>query len=232
MLGYAGLPLGGAGGVDAGAERIDGDGDGHVDDIELVDGFHAQVGEGEDAGGLDGLGDEVGRAADGDEVDGVELADGGDGFWPALGFSDHSQEPRRGEDLAGELVHAGGGGGAGGADCLVADGLNRANVVEEAAAQVDGEGFAAVEHVGEALVRGIAAGEQRAGEQDDFAGLPCLDVVAGSRADQRPAVGFDEMDAHHPPQCWKLSKPAALLTASHPALPILDSSGSEFEGRV
>ena len=53
-----------------------------------------------------------------------------------------------------------------------------------------------------------------------------------SRADQRPAVGFDEMDAHHPPQCWKLSKPAALLTASHPALPILDSSGSEFEGRV
>jgi len=40
-------------------------------------------------------------------------------------------------------------------------------------AQVDGEGFAAVEHVGEALVRGVAAGEQRAGEQDDFAGLPC-----------------------------------------------------------
>jgi len=31
-----------AGGVDAGAERIDGDGDGHVDDIELVDGLHAR----------------------------------------------------------------------------------------------------------------------------------------------------------------------------------------------
>ena len=72
--------------VDAGAERVDGDGDVHVDDIELVDGFHAEVGECEDAGGVDGLGDEVGRAADGDEVDGVELADGGDGFWPALGF--------------------------------------------------------------------------------------------------------------------------------------------------
>jgi hypothetical protein len=69
--------------------------------------------------------------------------------------------------------------GAGGADCLVADGLDRANVVEEAAAQVDGEGFAAVEHVGEALVRGVAAGEQRAGEQKDFAGTPGLDVVAG-----------------------------------------------------
>jgi hypothetical protein len=57
VLSDAGLPLGGAGGVDAGAERVDGDGDGdgHVDDIELVDGFHAEVGEGEDAGGVDGL---------------------------------------------------------------------------------------------------------------------------------------------------------------------------------
>ena len=179
MLGYAGLPLGGAGGVDAGAEGVDGDGDGHVDDIELVDGFHAEVGEGEDAGGVDGLGDEVGRAADGDEVDGVELADGGDGFRPALGLADHAEQAGAGEELAGELVHARGGGGAGGADCLVAHRLDRANVVEEAAAQVDGEGFAAVEHVGEALVRGVAAGEERAGEQEDFAGTPGLDVVAG-----------------------------------------------------
>ena len=87
MLGYAGLPLGGAGGVDAGAERVDGDGDGHVGDIELVDGLHAEVGEGEDAGEVDGLGDEVGRATDGDEVDGLELADGGDGLGPALSAS-------------------------------------------------------------------------------------------------------------------------------------------------
>ena len=42
------------------------DGDGHVFDLELVDGFHAEDGEGENAGGVDGLGDEVGRAADGD----------------------------------------------------------------------------------------------------------------------------------------------------------------------
>jgi len=92
VLGDAGLPLGGAGGVDAGAERIDGDGDGHVDDIELVDGFHAEVGEGEDAGGVDGLGDEVGRAANGDEIDGLELADGGDGFRPALGLADGAEQ--------------------------------------------------------------------------------------------------------------------------------------------
>ena len=42
----------------------------------------------------------------------MELADGGDGLGPALGLSDHSQETRRGEDLAGKLVHARGGGGA------------------------------------------------------------------------------------------------------------------------
>jgi hypothetical protein len=78
--------------VDAGAERVDGDGDGHIDDIELVDGLHAEVGEGEDAGGVDGLGDEVGRAADGDEIDGLELADGGDGVGPALGVADHAEQ--------------------------------------------------------------------------------------------------------------------------------------------
>ena len=45
--------------------------------------------------------------------------------------------PRRpvcGEHLAGELVHAGGGGGAGGADGFVADGVDRADVVDEAVA--------------------------------------------------------------------------------------------------
>jgi hypothetical protein len=35
--------------VDAGAVGGDGYGDGHVDYFELVDGFHAEVGEGQDA---------------------------------------------------------------------------------------------------------------------------------------------------------------------------------------
>ena len=93
VLGDAGLPLGGAGGVDAGAEAVDSDGDGHVDDIKFIDRFHAEVGEGEDAGGRDGLGDGVGRAADGDEVEGLELADGGDGFRAALGLADGVNAP-------------------------------------------------------------------------------------------------------------------------------------------
>ena len=43
------LPFGGAGLVDRGALGVDGDGDRHVTHLELVDGFHAEVGEGEDA---------------------------------------------------------------------------------------------------------------------------------------------------------------------------------------
>ena len=45
--------------------------------------------------------------------------------------------------------------------------------------EVDGEVFAAVEHVGHALVGGVAAGEELAGEEEDFAGLPGADFVAG-----------------------------------------------------
>jgi hypothetical protein len=45
-LGYAGLPFGGAGGVGVGAAAVYGYGDGHVDYVELVDGFDAEVGEG------------------------------------------------------------------------------------------------------------------------------------------------------------------------------------------
>ena len=69
VLGDAGLPLGGAGGVVAGAERVDGD-----------------------------------------EVDGLELADG---FGSALGLADRSEQTGLGEELACELVQAGGGGETG-----------------------------------------------------------------------------------------------------------------------
>ena len=134
---------------------------------------------------LDGFGDEVGGAADGHEVDGLVVADRIDGGGAAFGFADHAEQAGGGEHLAGELVHAGGGGGAGGADDFVADGVDRADVVDEAVAEVDGEGFAAVEHVGEALVGGVAAGEEFAGEQDDFAGLPGADVVAGDGVESR-----------------------------------------------
>ena len=165
--------------MDAGALGIDGYGDGHVDYFELVDGFHAEVGEGEDFGALDGLGNEVRRAAYCGEKDGLELADGGDGDGAAFGLADHAEEAGFGEHLAGELVHAGGGGGAGGADNLVADGHDGADVVDEAIFEIYGQALPARKHVGEALVGGVAAGEEFAGEEDDFSGLPGADVVAG-----------------------------------------------------
>ena len=49
------LPLCGAGLVDAGALGIYGYGYGHVADVELVDGFHAEVSEGDEARAVDGF---------------------------------------------------------------------------------------------------------------------------------------------------------------------------------
>ncbi len=128
---------------------------------------------------LDGFRDEVGGAAYGHQVDGSVVADGVDGGVAALGFADHAEQAGGLEHLPGELVHARGGGGAGGADGFVADGVDRAYVVDELVGEVDGQGFAAVEHVGHALVGGVAAGQQLAGEQHDLAGLPGVDLGAG-----------------------------------------------------
>ena len=63
----------GPGLVDRGALGIDRDGDRHVLHLELVDRFHAEVFERDDARVLDRLGDQVGRAADGHQVDGLVL---------------------------------------------------------------------------------------------------------------------------------------------------------------
>src|ERR687891_732408 len=58
------------------AARVDGHRDRHVLHLELVDRFHAEVAERDDAAGADCLGYEVGRAADGHEIRGLVLADG------------------------------------------------------------------------------------------------------------------------------------------------------------
>ncbi len=114
---------------------------------------------------LDGLRDEVSSASDGHKVDGLVVADGGDGSVATFGLAHHPVEAGLGEHLAGELVHAGGGSGASRADSFIADGIDRADIVDEAALEVDRELFAPVEHIGHALVGGIAAGEKLAGEQ-------------------------------------------------------------------
>jgi hypothetical protein len=55
-LGLCGAAIRRGGLVDAGAVGGVGYGDGRVDHFELVDGFDAEVGEGEDSGGLGGFG--------------------------------------------------------------------------------------------------------------------------------------------------------------------------------
>ncbi len=104
--------------------------------------------------------------------------DGLDGDGSALGLADHADEPGLGEHLLGEFVHAGGGGGTGGADDFVPHRVHRTHVVDEAIGEVDpfGERLSPRQHVDEALVGGVASGQQLAGEQDAVAGLPGSDL--------------------------------------------------------
>jgi len=87
----------------------------------------------------DGLRYEVGRAAYGHQVDCAEFANGFDGRGTALGFAYHAQQAGFSEHLAGELVHARGGGGAGRANDFITHRVDRANVVNKAAGEIDGE---------------------------------------------------------------------------------------------
>jgi hypothetical protein len=90
--------------------------------------------------------------------------------------------------MFGELVHARGRGRAGRADHLVAHRIDRADVVDDAVGEIDRQRLALGQHVLDALVRGVAAGEHLAVEQQHFAGLPARDLGARQRVeiDARP----------------------------------------------
>src|SRR6202171_292673 len=83
------LPLAGAGLVDRGSRRVDRHRHRHVPDLELVDRFHAEVGECDHARGLYRLGHEIGGAADRHEVRRAVLLDRLDGRRATLTFTDH-----------------------------------------------------------------------------------------------------------------------------------------------
>ncbi|RMN01822.1 hypothetical protein ALQ67_103941 [Pseudomonas savastanoi pv. glycinea] len=151
----------------------------HVFDLELVDRFHAQFGEGHDSGFLDRLSHQVRSAADGHQVHGFVVADCVDGGRAAFGFADHAQQAGLVEDLAGELIHPRGRGRACRANDFFAYRINRADVVDETTLEVDRQGFALVEHFDHALVRGVAAGKHLAVEQHGFARLPALHFFRG-----------------------------------------------------
>src|SRR3546814_16701613 len=88
----------------------------------------------------------------------------------------HSFPPRRSSDLealfkhhARELVHARGGGGASGADDFLAHRIDRTDIINNATFELDWEGLALCQHIGDPLMRRIAArppfavGEDRKG---------------------------------------------------------------------
>src|SRR5574343_1375873 len=71
---------------------VDRDRDRHILDFKFVNGFHPQIGKGDDPGGLDRLGDQIRRAADGDQVHRAMVTNGGDGRVPTFCFADHAQQ--------------------------------------------------------------------------------------------------------------------------------------------
>ena len=150
----------------------------HVLDLEFVNGFHAQVVEAQNAGALDSLRHEVGGTTNCHQVNGAVVADGLDRLRATLRFADHAEQAGVGKHVTREGVHTRGRGRAGGSDDFVTDRIDRADVVDEAACEIDGQRFATLQHVGHALVCGIAAGKQLAIEQQDFTRLPCGNFFA------------------------------------------------------
>ncbi len=101
------------------------------------------------------------------------LGDAFDRALPAFGLADHRQQAEF-EHHVGELVHPGRGGRAGGADRLAHDRVDRTDIVDRPAAEIDRQLLALVEHVLDALVGGVAPGQHGAGQQQAVARLPAL----------------------------------------------------------
>ena len=167
--------------VYAGAAGVHGHRDGHVDHLEFVDRFHAQVAEADDLGLPDRLGDQVGRAAHRHQVRRLVPLDRLDRLGAALGLADHADQAGLREHHLGELVHAGGRRRAGRSDHFVAHRVDGADVVDHPVGEVHRQRLALGQHVLDALVRGIAAREHLAVQEQRLAGLPGRDLFLRQR---------------------------------------------------
>src|SRR2546422_4253750 len=161
--------------------RIDGDRDRHILHLELVDRFHAEIAEGQHSGFSYRLGDEVSGAAHRDQRGGLVLPDRLDRRGTALALSDHGHEAGPAEHHLGELVHTGRRGGTRGPDDLVAHRIDRADVVDHPVGETHGELLAFFQHVLDALVSGVAAGEHFPRQKKRLAGLPLRHFLARER---------------------------------------------------
>ena len=105
--------------------------------------------------------------------------DGFNGDGAAFGLADHRDQTGLGQHHFSETVHAGGGGRAGGADGFALDRVHRADVIDHAVGEVNRQLFAFEQHVGDAFMGGVAAGQHFAVEQQRLAGFPAGDFFFG-----------------------------------------------------
>src|SRR3989338_2265896 len=89
---YLGTPFGRPAGVDGMALGIDCHRDWHILHHKFVNRFHAKVGERHHPRRFDGFRNQVGSAADSDEVNRLVALDGFDGGIAALGLAYHAQQ--------------------------------------------------------------------------------------------------------------------------------------------
>ena len=80
---------------------------------------------------------------------------------PAFALADHGNQARFCQQQVREFVHARCSRGTGRSNNLVTYSVDGTNVVDDAVAEIDRQWLALSDHVGQPLMRGIAAGEQR-----------------------------------------------------------------------
>jgi hypothetical protein len=157
----------------------------HVLDGEFVDRLHAEILERDDPCLLDRARHEIGRAADRHEIGHLVSRDLADRSLSALRLADHREEAEL-EHHVGELVHPGSRGRARRADDLAHHRIDRADVVDRPSPEADRQLLAPVEHVLDALVRRIAAGQHRPVEQQPVAGLPARHFLGRKLVEVHP----------------------------------------------
>ena len=88
--------------------------------------------------------------------------DVGHGLHAAFGLADHRQHTALRQDGSDELVHPRGGRGAGRTDRFAGHGIHRADVVDDATPEINGQRLAALEEIDQALVSRITRREHAA----------------------------------------------------------------------
>ena len=114
------------------------------------------------------------------------VANGFDRRRSALRLAHHPQQASLFQHLAGELVHARGGRGAGRTNHFIPNRINRSHVIDKAIGEVHGKLLALAQFLRHPFVRGIAAREQLAAEQENIAGLPGRHFLAGDAVEVYP----------------------------------------------